>query len=118
MGGNGTGPDGDAFGTVWKERYPIIAKSWKEKWVNIIPFFKFSDEIRKVIYTTNAIESLNRGLRKVIKTKAVLPSDEAAIKMIFLVVRNLEKNWTRPIGNWGLALHQFAIYFRERIKIL
>lgn len=101
----------------WNTKYPIILKSWKSNWVYIIPFFKFSPEIRKVIYTTNAIESLNRGIRKVIKTKAILPNDDAAFKLVYLVVRNLAENWSRPILNWGPALQQFRIYFGDRVKI-
>ena len=85
-------------------------------WENIIPIFDYPMAIRKVIYTTNAIESLNRSLRKVIKTKAVFPDEESVFKLMYLAMNNIAKRWKRPIANWKAALSHFAILFPERFK--
>ncbi len=81
----------------------------------IIPFFAYSEEIRKVIYTTNAIESLNSSLRKVTKNRNSFPNDESAIKLLYMALENIMKKWTIPIRNWPLAVHQFAIRFGQRV---
>lgn len=104
----------ESFSDKWDEQYPSISKSWRQKWENIIPFFAYPEDIRKVIYTTNAIESTNMSLRKVIKNKRVFPSDEAALKQLYLALRNISKKWTMPIRDWGLALNRFAIMFPDR----
>lgn len=105
------------FEEVWGRRYPLIGKSWRANWARIIPFFNFPEEIRKVIYTTNAIESLNYTLRKVIKNRSLFPNDEAVFKLLYLALRNIEKKWTMPIKDWKRALHQFAIVFEGRIEL-
>jgi len=102
---------------TWDGRYPMISKSWRSNWPRIIPFFAYSEDIRKVIYTTNAIESLNNSLRKVTKNRNSFPSDEAAIKLLYMALKNIKKKWTMPIRNWSLAIHQFSIYFEGRIRI-
>src|SRR5271157_1674934 len=94
------------FEQRWNERYPMIAKSWRSNWTRLRTFFGYPAEIRKVIYTTNAIESLNNGLRKVTKNRGAFPSDEAAIKLLYMALRNIMKNWTMPIQNWLSALNQ------------
>ncbi len=101
----------------WDEKYPIIAKSWKSNWQKINPMFGFPAEIRRAIYTTNVIESLNYSLRKVTKTRAAFPSEEAAIKLLWLGLQNIEKKWTMPIQNWSLAMNQMAIIFEGRLPI-
>ncbi len=102
------------FAEKWDTKYPMISKSWQNHWNNIIPFFAYSPEIRKAIYTTNAIESLNMSLRKVLKNKAAFPSDQALKKILFLAIRNISKKWSMPIRDWGMAINQFAILHPER----
>ena len=104
-----------AFEATWDEHYPSISKSWRNHWYLITPFFAYPNDIRKVIYTTNAIESMNRSLRKIIKNRGAFPSDEAAIKLLFLALRNISKRWTRPINNWKAALNRFAIMYDDRV---
>lgn len=107
----------EAFEQKWAQNYLTISKSWRKNWEHIITFFAYPAEIRKVIYTTNAIESLNRSLRKIIKNRGAFPSDEAAIKLIYLALRNIAKKWTRPIHNWQGALNRFAIMFEDRVPL-
>ncbi|MGR3279681.1 IS256 family transposase [Acaryochloris marina NIES-2412] len=106
----------DAFAHKWDQTYPGISQIWIRHWDNIAPLFQYPMAIRKVIYTTNAIESLNRSLRKVIKTKAVFPNEESVYKLMFLAMRNISKRWTRPIMNWKAALSHFAILFPTRFN--
>ena len=103
------------FSDKWDEQYPSISKSWLNHWENVVPFFDFPEEIRKAIYTTNAIESLNASLRKVIKNKRVFPSDEAGLKLLYLALKNISKKWTMPIQNWKNAMNCFMIMFEERL---
>ena len=105
----------EVFSDTWNKRYPMISKSWLNNWERIIPFFDYSEDIRKVIYTTNSIESLNNSLRKVTKNKNSFPNDDSAIKLLYMALQNIMKKWTMPIRNWSLAVHQFAIRFGERI---
>jgi putative transposase len=105
----------DAFEAKWRTRYPIVAKSWRSNWERIRPFFAFPSDVRKIIYTTNAIESLNFQLRKVTKAKGHFPSDDAALKILFLALRNAEKKWTVSPHFWRSALNQFSIYFEGRL---
>ena len=104
----------DAFAIKWDEQYPTISQIWIRHWENIIPIFDYPRAIRKVIYTTNAIESLNRSLRKVLKTKAVFPDENSVLKLMYLAMNNISKRWTRPIKDWKAALSHFAILFPER----
>lgn len=103
------------FSEKWDKEFPSISKSWLNHWENITPFFEYPAEIRKVIYTTNAIESLNMSIRKVIKNKRVFPSDEAALKQLYLALKNISKKWTMPIRDWGAAMNQFIIRFEDRL---
>ncbi len=107
----------EEFSEKWNSRYLLIAKSWRENWTRIEPMFAFTAEIRKAIYTTNAIESLNMSLRKIIKTRGSFPSEDACLKLLFLGLKNAAKKWTMPIQNWGLAMNQFAIMFEDRINL-
>jgi putative transposase len=106
----------EAFADKWDERYPAISQIWLRHWENIIPIFHYPMEIRRVIYTTNAIESLNRSLRKVIKTKAVFPDEESVFKLMYLALSNISKRWQRPIKDWKAALSHFAILFPGRFN--
>jgi len=100
----------------WDSKYPMISKSWESHWENVIPFFQYTKEIRKVIYTTNAIESLNMTLRKVIKNRASFPNDDSAVKLLYLALRNIKKKWTMPIRDWGPAYNQLTIKFEGRMS--
>lgn len=104
-----------AFETEWKSRYPIVARAWRENWESARPFFAFPLEIRRLIYTTNAIESLNAQLRKIIKSKGHFPSDEAATKLLYLALRNVEKKWRSGPIYWKSVLNQLAIHFDGRL---
>jgi len=105
----------DDFELAWGEKYPAIVKSWRSNWSKIIPFFDFPQEIRKVIYTTNVIESLNNTLRKAVRNRGHFPNDEALYKVLYLAIRDVSKKWTLPIRDWKQALNQFAIMFAERM---
>jgi putative transposase len=104
----------DEFAARWDSRYPMIAKSWRANWEELATFFAFPEDIRRAIYTTNAIESMNYSLRKILKNRALFPNDEAVEKLVYLALRNLEKKWTMPMKGWKAALNQFAILFEER----
>jgi len=105
------------FAAKWDARYPTISKSWMAHWERIIPFFAFPADIRKAIYTTNAIESLNMTLRKVLRNHRSFPTDESAMKVIFLAINNISKKWTMPIRDWKSALNRFAIEFEGRFPM-
>jgi putative transposase len=107
----------EKFSEIWDSRYPTVSKSWRQNWQYVIPFFEYPKDIRKAIYTTNAIESLNRSLRKVIKTKGAFPNDAAIYKIFFLALEKISKRWTMPIKNWKAALGQFAIKFEDRFPL-
>jgi len=108
----------EAFAEKWDGRYPSIAKSWHLNWARIVPMFGFPEEIKRAVYTTNAIESLNMSLRKIIKTRASFPNDEAAFKLLYLALRNIAKKWTMPIKNWNQAMQAFSIIFEGRVPTL
>jgi len=103
------------FAQNWDKRYPMVSHSWQTNWSRVIPFFDYPEDIRRVIYTTNAIESLNSTLRKVTKNRNSFPNDESAIKLLYMALLNIMKKWTMPIRNWPLAVHQFAIRFGDRV---
>jgi putative transposase len=107
----------DIFARKWDKQYPTISKSWYDNWHNLKTFYDFPDYIRKVIYTTNAVESINMGLRKVTKTKASFPNDKAVYKMMYLAIQNISKKWTMPIQNWHQAINQFAIKYNDRVNL-
>jgi putative transposase len=107
----------EAFDQKWGAKYPMIAKSWRSVWTNVIPFFKFPDDIRRAIYTTNAIESINASIRHITKNRTLFPSDEAVFKLLYLALDNASKKWTMPIKHWKQALQQFAIYFPDRVPV-
>ena len=105
----------EAFSVKWDSKYPAITPSWRNNWENIIPLFAYPPDIRRVIYTTNTIESLNMSLRKVLKTKAFFPNDDALRKILYLALNNVAKKWTMPIRNWTGAINQFLILFGDRV---
>jgi len=102
------------FEEKWDDKYPMISQSWKKNWSKLSVFYGYPAEIRRAIYTTNAIESLNHSLRKVLKTKGLFPNEVSVIKLMYLALKNISKKWTMPIKNWGLALNQFSIIFEGR----
>ena len=104
-----------AFEDKWGVDYPTIVKSWRVNWARITPFFEYPPEIRKVIYTTNAIESVNMSLRKITKNRGSFPSDDALLKLFYLALNNISKKWTMPIRDWKAALMRFTIQFEERM---
>ena len=105
------------FSMKWDAKYPMIAKSWHSNWSRVIPFFAHPLEIRRVIYTTNAIESLNMSLRKVTKARGSFPNDEAVFKLLYLALRNIAKKWTMPVHDWNAALNRFAIIYENRMTV-
>ncbi|UEP59877.1 IS256 family transposase [Acidithiobacillus ferriphilus] len=104
-----------AFAEKWGEAYPPIVQSWRRNWARLIPFFDYPPEIRKVIYTTNAIESVNMSLRKITKNRGAFPSDDALLKLFYLALQNISQKWTMPIRDWKAALNRFIIQFDDRM---
>jgi putative transposase len=107
----------DEFDAKWGKKYPLAVKSWRDNWAELATFFKYPPEIRKLIYTTNAIENFNRQLRKVTKTKSAFVSDDALMKLLYLTTMNITEKWTMPIKDWGQILAQLYMFFGDRVKI-
>ena len=105
------------FEEKWAKQYPIIAKSWQDNWDKLSTFFQYTHRIRKLIYTTNPIEGYHRQIRKVTKTKGAFPSEQALLKLVYLVSQEVMKKWTSPLQNWGLTVQQLAIHFGDRMKL-
>jgi transposase-like protein len=106
----------EEFKKKWDGKHPMISQSWERHWDDLSEFYKYPSEIRRVIYTTNAIESLNYQLRKVTKNRSTFSTDDAIVKILYLAIRNASKKWTMPIKEWGQALNQLAIEFgKERV---
>jgi len=106
----------DDFANNWDNKYPHISKSWRSHWQNLNTLFNYPEDIRKAIYTTNAIESLNSVIRKATKKRKVFPTDDSAKKVIYLAIQQASKKWTMPIRNWKPALNRFIIVFEDRVK--
>lgn len=107
----------EEFATKWDKKYPTISKSWYQKWDKLNLIFDFPEDIRKVIYTTNAIESVNMGIRKVIKNKRVFPTEDSMFKMLYLAIKRLSRKWTMSIRDWKGALNQMTIKYEGRIEL-
>jgi len=103
------------FAEIWDPKYPFISKSWHKHWPNLITFFDYPPEIRRILYTTNPMESVNRAFRKISKTRAVFPNDDAVFKLFFLAVNNISSKWNHPIRDWKAALNRFVIEFGDRV---
>lgn len=99
----------------WKAKYPTSLRNWEDNWNAICPFFSYSEPLRKIMYTTNTIESLNRSFRKYTKTKSVFPNDESLMKCLYLATQNITKKWTTRYGNWDMILSELSIMFDGRI---
>ena len=106
----------DTFEEKWGSKYPKIAKSWKDNWANLSTYFKYPEAVRRLIYTTNAIEGFNRQLRKVTKAKTVFPSDDSLLKMLYLAMMDITKKWTGHRQDWGQIHSQLEIFFEERLS--
>ncbi len=104
-----------ALSQKWQTKYPLVAKGWEDNWANIATFFDYPADIRKAIYTTNAVESLNSVIRRVIKKRNVFPTDDSVFKVIWLAIKDASKKWTMPIQNWKLAMNRFMIDFGDRL---
>ena len=105
----------DRFSECWDIKYPQISRSWRAHWENLNTLFNYPEDIRRAIYTTNAIESLNSVIRKVIKKRKLFPTDDSAKKVVYLAIRDASKKWTMPIRNWKVALNRFMIEFEDRL---
>ncbi|MET3207192.1 UNVERIFIED_CONTAM: hypothetical protein ABIC26_000126 [Paenibacillus sp. PvR008] len=105
----------DRFEEAWGTKYPLIVQSWRKNWDELATFFKYPPELRKLIYTTNIIESYHRQLRKVTKGKSIFPSDEALLKMLYLATMDVVRKWTGRVQNWGQMLLQLSIFFPDRV---
>lgn len=105
----------EAFAERWDKKYPKISRSWRENWANLSTYFKYPDEIRKLIYTTNAIEGFNRQLRKVTKSKSVFPTDDSLLKMLYLAMMDITKKWTGRRQDWNVIHAQLSVFFAERM---
>ncbi len=106
----------DLFDEKWRGRYPKIAKSWRDDWANLSTYFKYPEAVRRLIYTTNAIEGFNRQLRKVTKSKTVFPTDDSLLKMLYLATMDITKKWTGPRQDWGQIHSQLEMFFEERLS--
>lgn len=107
----------DEFEQKWGAKYGYAIQSWRTNWDNLVPYYEFPPEIRKIIYTTNIIESLNSGVRKYTKTKTIFPHDDAALKVVYMAVKKVEKKWTMPVRDFGIMLQQFLIIFGDRCRL-
>ena len=107
----------EAFSGRWDKKYPKISKSWRENWPNLSTYFKFPQEVRRLIYTTNTIEGFNRQLRKVTKSKAVFPTDDSLLKMLYLAMVDITKKWTGRRQDWSQIHTQRAVYFADRMPM-
>ena len=105
----------DELESLWGEKYPIVIKSWRSKWEHLSAYFKYPEDIRRIIYTTNSIEAVHRQFRKLTKTKGGFPNDDSLLKLLYMGVINASKKWTMPIQNWNLTVSQLAIFFEGRL---
>ena len=105
----------ETFSERWDKKYPKISASWRDNWPNLSTYFKYPQEVRRLIYTTNAIEGFNRQLRKVTKAKSVFPTDDSLLKMLYLAMMDITKKWTGRRQDWSVIYAQLAIFFEDRI---
>jgi putative transposase len=107
----------EAFSSKWDEQLPTISKSWRANWERLTAFLSYPEDIRRVIYTTNAIESVNSSLRKVLKNRGSFPNEDAVIKLVYLALRNISSKWSLPVRDWASAMNRFAIMFEGRMPL-
>jgi transposase-like protein len=108
----------EKLGEKWRKKYPVVIRSWEENWHKLSTYFKYTEDIRRIIYTTNTIEGFHRQVRKVTKNKGVFPSDDALLKLVYLAYRNISKKWTQPLQNWSLTVSQLSIHFEGRLNLM
>lgn len=106
----------DNLAEKWDDKYPIVIRSWRNNWERLSQYFKYPEEIRRIIYTTNTIEAVHRQFRKLTKTKGAFPNQDSLLKLLYLGIQNAKKKWTMPIQNWSLAISQLAIFFEGRLE--
>lgn len=100
---------------IWGEKYPIVIKSWRTKWEHLSAYFKYPEDIRRIIYTINSVEAVHRQFRKLTKTKGGFPNDDSLLKLLYMGIINASKKWTTPIQNWNLTVPQLSIFFEGRL---
>jgi len=105
----------DILAEKWEAKYPIVIKSWRNNWERLSRYFKYPEEIRRIIYTTNTIEAVHRQFRKLTKTKGSFPNQDSLLKLLYMGIQNAARKWTMPIQNWSLTLSQLAIFFEGRL---
>jgi transposase-like protein len=105
----------DRLEEKWGGRYPIVINSWRNRWDNLSNYFKYPEDIRRIIYTTNIIESVHRQFRKLTKTKGGFPNENSLLKLLYMGIQNAQKKWTMPVRNWSLTISQLAIFFEGRL---
>jgi transposase-like protein len=105
----------DELESLWGEKYPIVIKSWRRKWEHLSAYFKYPEDIRRIIYTTNSIEAVHRQFRKLTKTKGGFPNNDSLLKLLYMGIQNASKKWTMPIQNWNLTVSQLSIFFEDRL---
>jgi transposase-like protein len=105
----------DRLEEKWGDKYPIVINSWRNKWENLSCYFKYPEDIRRIIYTTNIIESVHRQFRKLTKTKGAFPNENSLLKLLYMGIQNAQKKWTMPMRNWSLTISQLAIFFEGRL---
>lgn len=108
----------ESLAQKWSKKYPVVIKSWQDNWHKLSTYFKYTEDIRRIIYTTNTIEGFHRQVRKVTKNKGAFPNDDALLKLVYLAYRNVSKKWTQPLHNWSLTVSQLSIYFEGRLKLM
>ena len=106
----------DRLDEKWGSTYPIVIQSWRNKWENLSTYFKYSEDIRRIIYTTNIIESVHRQFRKLTKTKGGFPNENSLLKLLYMGIQNAQRKWTMPMRNWSLTVSQLAIHFEGRLN--
>jgi putative transposase len=106
----------EEFRDKWGARYPQILKSWDANWAELSTYFKYPDEVRRLIYTTNAVEGFHRMLRKFTKTKTIYPTDEAVKKSVYLSIQEISRKWTMPVRDWGIIIGQLIVFFEDRFE--
>jgi transposase-like protein len=107
-----------ALADKWNKKYPVVIKSWQDNWHKFSTYFKYAEDIRRIIYTTNTIEGFHRQICKVTKNKGVFPNDDALLKLVYLAHRNISKKWTQPLQNWSLTSSQLSIHFEGRMILM
>ncbi len=108
----------EALAEKWGKKYPVVIKSWQDNWHKLSTYFKYTEDIKRIIYTTNTIEGFHRQVRKVTKNKGVFPADDALLKLVYLAYKNISKKWTQPLQNWSLTISQLSIHFEGRLQLM